>query len=1010
VICPRQIVFAIALLTAQLCHGEADLHWLDSLDTAYLQSQTDRHEILVYAGQDSIFSCRQQWQTLNSPQLADALSGLTLVHLDPEKSPAALRSLAIVTLPALRLINADGKLIASLDNPTSAADLATWLAQQPAAATEPSDPLQQLAAADPAQRESAIRQIHADPTMAPKVVELLTASSLQERLSAVDLLDQWGAPVGRIDPWNPITAVDLAALRKWAATAAKPPATTEPMMTDELDALIAAPTEIEARAVRERLIRFGEKILPQVAARLSAHPDDPARQRLVALRYRLVATDHLAAAWPGGFDRLASADPSIRRPAVADLATIATADDYRLLRELFTDNDPFVREQSLKLLRSVGGPQTDKALVELLSDPEPNVRVAVLKTLADSPDESLADDLVRYVQHEKDTDLLVHAVHVLQATPGDKTLDCMLALLNHPQWRVRGEVAEGLLARLSPEDGTTPSTDQTAKMHAALIQCLNDPDGYVVAKAAFTLYKSDFDNSAPALMNAAQKRPELATDILKYLADDPSVAATMVDQILVMTTSPSPDVRAAAIATLAVAAPLSNGDAIQKALHDPNPAVSSAATGALELLLQQLRPQNGQITVSAMFGLWQKQVTVDMNQWVDDFRKGKYQPRWLTDVIPSLEKQLNQGDAHVAAAVDLCALGKDQEAWPVLTAPNVTASQASAALEWLPWEKRSELFSKLTSSNPDDLSQILQHFTAIPDARTADPLWNLLSADNATAVSRLNAVHESLQSIYFGQQSYDAQGQPDNRATINATTQKAASGTDSQKTVALALLLKASAPDAATAAKRLYENPAGSEWSRLDALQVLLMAQSPDDAVRTAVTALHNKPMRKVAIPFLAAGTTAIQQLHGEIYLDSPMSSELNLTGQPIAVSVPAGLSKEIVAATMSQAIADHSDDLTAYSGYLLATLGDRDGLDALLQSAKAHNWEDPWGRLTFRAIAKINDDSMTPTLEEMYQSFGKSNTYETREMFWTIFPMTGPNAIKLRKTIQDEVGIDNLR
>ncbi len=1006
----RPIIFAIALLSAQWCHAQPTPHWLDSLDAAYLQSQTDRHEILVYAGQDSILPCRQQWQILSSPQLADALSTLTLVHLDPEKNPTALRSLGIVTLPALRLISADGKIVASLDGEKSAAYLLVWLAKQPTeSTTESSDALQQLASADTTLRESAIRQIHADPTLAGKVVELLTSSSLQQRLSAVDLLDQWGAPVSHIDPWNPVTADDLTTLRKWAATSSKPQPTTNPVVTDELDALITAPTEIDARAVRERLIRYGETILPQVAARLSSHPDDPARQRLVALRYRLVATDRLAAAWPGGFDRLASADASVRRSAVTELASIANADDHRLLRELFTDNDPFVREQSLKLLRSVGGAETGKALVELLADPEPNVRAAVLKTLTDSPDESLSDDLVRYVPQEKDTDLLVHAVHVLQATPGDKTLDCMLVLLKNPQWRVRGEVAEGLLARLSPSDGTSPTEEQTAKMHAALLESLHDPDGYVVAKAAFTLFKSDFNGSAQALMDAAQQRPELAADVLKNLAGEPTLAATMAGQILAMTNSPSPAIRAAAVSTLAAAAPLSSGNVVQKALHDPDPAVAAAAVRALQLLLQQLRPVDGQVTHTALFGLLQSQETVDMDQWIADFRSGKNHPSWLTDVIPVLEKQLAQGDARVPAAVVLCALGKDQEAWPVLTAPGVPADQAAAALEWLPWDKRVDLFNKLIASNPAATSEILAHMVAIPNARIAAIIWNMLASNDAT-VGRLATVHDALRTLYFGQQYYNAQGLPDNRATIDATTQKATSGTDLQKTAALSLLLTASPPDAATVAKRLYENPTNSEWSRLDALQVLLMAQPSDDASRTAVAAMSDKAMIKVALPFLAGGTTAIQQLHGEIELYSSTPSEPYVQGQPIAVTPPTGLTKEVAAAAMKQAIADHSDDLTADAGYLLATMGDRSGLDSLLRTARGHDWQEQWSRMAYRAIAKINDDSMTPTLEEIYRRLSQINKYQVREMYWTIRTMTGPNILKLRKTIRDEIGMSTLQ
>src|ERR1700689_3278794 len=104
--------------------------------------------------------------------------------------PIAARSLGILSLPALRRISADGKIISSADGVMSAADLIAWLAKEPKPA-EVESALEQLGASDTAVREAAIRQIRADPTMASKVVELVSASSLQQRLSATDLLDQW---------------------------------------------------------------------------------------------------------------------------------------------------------------------------------------------------------------------------------------------------------------------------------------------------------------------------------------------------------------------------------------------------------------------------------------------------------------------------------------------------------------------------------------------------------------------------------------------------------------------------------------------------------------------------------------------------------------------------------------------------------------------------------------------------------------------------------------------------
>ena len=52
--------------------------------------------------------------------------------------------------------------------------------------------------------------------------------------------------------------------------------------------------------------------------------------------------------------------------------------------------------------------------------------------------------------------------------------------------------------------------EQKAQGYAALIKRLDDEDGYVVNRAAFTLIKSDLSAAARALLNAAERRPELA--------------------------------------------------------------------------------------------------------------------------------------------------------------------------------------------------------------------------------------------------------------------------------------------------------------------------------------------------------------------------------------------------------------------------------------------------------------------------------------------------------------------
>ena len=484
----------------------------------------------------------------------------------------------------------------------------------------------------------------------------MATGNQQQRLAAADLLDGWRAPgITDVDPWAPATLTPdrMAALRSWSRSAK---AATGPALTtaaDDLDALAAAPTAIAAGAVRERLLRFGPALLPQVVARLKTDPPDPAGGRLAALRYRLCATDRLAVDWPGGFDRVTSADALVRRQAAADLVTVAKAEDAPLLTELFADADPFVRERTLKALRAVGGSDTNRALVRLLGDPEPNVRAAVLNTLADSPDETLAGDLARFAAAEPDVDLVVHAVHVLELTPGGESFRALVSLLDHPQWRVRGEAAESMLGRMSGRESAGVLPSQTAAALAGLERRLEDPEGYVVTRAAGTLIKSGLSDSIGPLMAVAERRSDVARDVLKALANDARTGTPFVGRIRKLARSQHASVRSAAIAALVELDPNNCGADVAAALGDADASVRAAAVRATVAVLSTLKPNDeNPITGSAIASAG----------WYAAFRAGRGRPQWLTDGATAMEQAMRTADAatRVDAAIVLCALGRDE--------------------------------------------------------------------------------------------------------------------------------------------------------------------------------------------------------------------------------------------------------------------------------------------------------------------------------------------------------------
>ena len=490
---------------------------------------------------------------LDAPAVQDELSRWTLVYLDLDEQADETEELAVTGVPALRLRTPGGQHVADRDGYLTADELVAWLKEHHAEAVAAADDallvsgkpdalavvrlVRQFSQRNPALREAAIRRLAAYPDVAgTDVVKAFRKGSLAARLAAREVLEQWKAPLEGLDPWKPET-LSTARLERWledkAVVEDRTPRPLTPAQLasarQQIDRMLKAGDEAEADAVRQRLAGLGASLLPEVYARLKDAVTDQDRRRLLALRYRLAATDALALSWPGGIERLAEAEPRRRRQAAEELAKMAGRDEQPLLLELFADPDPMVREISIRGLQQIGGKQANAALVKLLGDPEPNVRAAVLKQLEETPSSAMIPAVVKYLEGEKDPDLVVHGIRCLHSGKGPEVVRCLMALLKHPSWQVRAEAAaaigklgesgRGSYQFDTVNEGNNVDADTQLKVSAyvALLDLLTDADAFVIAKAVEGLAGADMAVAVEPLARAAETHPELADNILKIL-------------------------------------------------------------------------------------------------------------------------------------------------------------------------------------------------------------------------------------------------------------------------------------------------------------------------------------------------------------------------------------------------------------------------------------------------------------------------------------------------------------
>jgi len=1098
--------------------ADAKLDWTDGLAAGLHAAQRDNRMLLVVAGSADCVWCEKLAAEFRKPSLVAKLKSrsLSLAHVDIEAEPTAVRSLAVGPVPALRLMSPRGAILAAHDGFLSADELLQWLdenlahssTEPPAILTETQPPdakevvalIGEFRQPDPLLREAALRRLAPYPKLAVAGVSAaLEKGNLETRLTALELLDQWHAPLAGLDPWRPDSFSESRrkTLAAWIASvisAGKSPALAPPSPQEieaaaaEIDRLADLP-DADADALCERLARFHAALLPQAIAAWKAATSDRARQRLLTLRYRLVASDLVMLTWPGGLARLASGDAAVRHKATEELVERSTADDQPLLLELFKDPDPLVREISLRGLQHVSPGQTGGALAALLDDPDPNVRAAVLKQLAEDPAADLAAKVAAYAEHEKDPDLLVHALRYLKGMPRPDSLKAAIVLLKHPNWQVRAEAVDAV-SRLAADEKLT--TALRAEASSKISELTDDPEPFVISRVFHGLIDNGADVSADRLVKAANKHPELTADVVSLLLGRwHSTSAKDIDVLRAFVKQPDPSIRLAILSGLRGDHAAEFSTEIIESLSDKSPAVREAAARLLfkaaanalenarsnrsaipgdkapEASLEETKTVEEPSLLSRLFSAFggskaksakpakptdvaNKEPTEPPDpsqEWLARFRKSKGLSGWMHDGVGPLVKMLDGGPGErIAAATALVALGEHADrALPLLkqSVRDNTASIESVAeiLPWLPWHEREEWFDLLTSLDPghDELRPIVQQMVVWPDDRAAPLIWKQLAPFNdvppssgkgwrplapprSAADSQIDAIYSALRSLAPQQGPTLAddpftdgaphRGGGSKKEQIADLKRRAEHGKSlAEQVVALAILCDLGSPETAEAATAVQDDPKSPADLRLIALKAMLLGGAPADAVPAAIKGLQSpeQAVKRMSLLYLSDGPGALSDFGYGIYIYKSgqivfSSSEEGAIPQP-----PKGLKADAV----RPLVKDDDPDVAAGAGYLLALLGEGDGLDAVVRRWRSANADDmQWPLRVAAAISALDDPQKVPILEEIYKklSGSRNETYTIRQFYWTIRSMHGAEVLKLRKKIRDDVGMENLR
>ena len=445
--------------------------WSDSLEAAAKKSAISGKPVLVKFEAEWCAPCKKLNLELEKPEFEESSKKVILVRIDIDRQPNVAEDYDVTSIPHVMLIDGNQEIMAEKVGFNEVDQWVSWVNESikgtefempdvlastdPPTRTEIIELIETLGSRDAALRQITMERLVAFPskTRGQLIESLGEKGKLARKLSAIEILQRWQAPVEGLDPWTKasFTPERLKLLDDWKQTPIEE-------LEKSLGELTASDMELaeqeiaqllvssNPRASLARLTRYGSGLLPRVYEKIKVAKTDEEKSRLISLRYWLTASNELRLGWASGLIQLASPDLDSRRNAVQGLINRATLPDQALLLELFADSDPLVRELSLKGLQQIGAKETDQTMARLLNDPEANVRAAVLKQFAESENNSTEtiSAVAKYLETETDADLIVHGLRFLRKSSSDEAVKSVLRFVDHESWQVRAEVAESL--------------------------------------------------------------------------------------------------------------------------------------------------------------------------------------------------------------------------------------------------------------------------------------------------------------------------------------------------------------------------------------------------------------------------------------------------------------------------------------------------------------------------------------------------------------------------------------
>ena len=388
---------------------------------------------------------------------------------------------------------------------------------------------------------------------------------------------------------------------------------------------------------------------------------------------------------------------------------------------------------------------------------------------------------------------------------------------------------------------------------------------------------------------------------------------------------------------------------------------------------------------------------------------------WVSEMKESLLELAESGDDETRAYATLAAvrLGATIEVSDLLSLTEHVTNRESRLHDLYPWLEHSVRVELLETvgSLPDGDAILTKLFE---QARRYDPkdyyeaFWNSLRKITPEHFHQGWSLRRKMMVLETGQQYFSSDDPKVTKRFADSLSKQLQQVNEPvARLIGLSVLGELDSQQVADLVGDAYANSELDDALRRDYARFAIAALPEPESLNLSLRMLEDDLLMPVGLAYVAEGYEGVSNTEiGSI--EVPGAMDIYSTGALIVAKV----SPRVDIADILPLVEHQDSAVVAMATFVLVVLGEDVDLAPLEREARKEGlggYLSGATDLLVLAIAFRGHDQDVSILEEVYDAIRSGSQWTLRDLYWKIRIMSGPNVLKLRKRMREEVGISKL-